>query len=126
MKKILYIIAILTTVLTSSCEDVVHVDLDTAKPRLVIDGSLQWQKGTVGNDQKIKLSTTTGYYDTTIPSVSGALVSVTNSDNVTFTFTEEVPGSGIYLCHNFVPEIDKTYVLTVVLNGETYNATEIP
>lgn len=124
MKKILYIIAILTTVLTSSCEDVVHVDLDTAKPRLVIDGSLQWQKGTVGNDQKIKLSTTTGYYDTTIPSVSGALVSVTNSDNVTFTFTEEVPGSGIYLCHNFVPEIDKTYVLTVVLNGETYNATE--
>jgi hypothetical protein len=124
MKNLLYIFSIITAVLVSSCEDVVQVDLDTAAPKLVINGSLQWQKGTAGNEQKIKLTTTTGFYDTTIPTVSGALVLVTNSDNVTFNFTEEVPSSGLYLCHDFVPEIDKTYTLTVVLNGETYNATE--
>lgn len=117
---LLFLFAILIT----SCEDVVQVDLDTAAPKLVVNGSIQWQKGTSGNDQIIKLSTTTGFYDTTIPTVSGALVSVTNSDNVTFNFSEEVSNSGIYLCHNFVPEIDKTYVLTIVLNGETYTATE--
>ena len=114
----------LFAILTTSCEDVVQVDLDTAAPKLVVNGSIQWQKGTLGNDQIIKLSTTTGFYDTTIPTVSGALVSVTNSDNITFNFSEEVSNSGIYLCHNFVPEIDKTYVLTIVLNGETYTATE--
>ncbi|WP_333600621.1 DUF4249 domain-containing protein [Flavobacterium sp.] len=124
MKTLIYLFAIIMAVLVSSCEDVVNVDLDTAAPRLVIDGSIQWQKGTAGNEQKIKLSTTTGFYDTTIPTVSGALVFVTNSDNVTFTFTEETPNSGLYLCHDFVPEIEKTYVLTVVLNGETYTATE--
>lgn len=124
MKKFYYIIAIIFAVLLTSCEDVVQVDLDTAAPHLVISGSIQWQKGTVGNDQKIKLTTTTGFYDTTIPTVSGALVFVTNSDNVTFTFTEETANSGLYLCHNFIPEIDKTYVLTVVLNGQTYTATE--
>ncbi|MGL2966348.1 DUF4249 family protein [Flavobacterium sp. XGLA_31] len=124
MKKFNYIIAILFALLLTSCEDVVQVDLDTAAPRLVISGSLQWQKGTPGNEQKIKLSTTTGYYDTNIPTVSGALVFVTNSDNVTFNFSEEEANSGLYVCHTFIPEIDKTYVLTVILNGETYTATE--
>lgn len=124
MKNLKYIFVLIIVVLLSSCEDVVQVDLDTAAPRLVISGSIQWQKGTLGNEQKIKLTTTTGYYNTTIPTVSGASVFVTNSDNVSFNFNEEVPNSGIYLCHNFIPEIGKVYVLTVILNGETYTATE--
>jgi hypothetical protein len=124
MRNYKYIFAIIIAILVSSCEDVVQVDLNTAAPRLVINGSIQWLKGTAGNEQKIKLTTTTGYYSNTIPTVSGAVVFVTNSDNVSFNFTEEVANSGIYLCHNFIPEIDKAYVLTVNLNGETYTATE--
>ena len=124
MKNLIHIFVLIVAAAMTSCEDVVHVDLDTAAPRLVVNGSLQWLKGTAGNEQKINLTTTTGYYDTTIPTVSGASVFVTNSDNVTFNFTEEVANSGTYVCHNFVPEIDKTYVLTVILNGETYTATE--
>ena len=115
---------ILFTSFITSCEDVIKADLNTAAPKLVVDASLQWQKGTSGNLQRVKLTTTTGFYDTTIPTVSGALVIVTNNDNVTFNFNEEVPNSGIYICSNFVPEIDKTYVLNVVLNGQTYTATE--
>ena len=124
MKKLHYILILISAVLFTNCEDVVKVDLDTAAPRLVIDGSIQWLKGTLGNEQKIKLTTTTGYYSTTIPSVSGAIVVVTNSDNISFNFLEEVANSGIYLCHSFVPEIDKAYVLTVALNGQTYTASE--
>lgn len=124
MKNVQYIVIIIAAVLLTSCEDVVQVDLQTATPRLIVEGSLQWQKGTSGNEQKIKLTTTTGFYNTTIPTVSGASVFVTNSDSITFNFAEEVPNSGLYLCHNFVPEIDKTYVLTVIINGQTYTANE--
>ena len=108
----------------TGCEDVIDVNLNTAKPKLVIDASIQWAKGTTGSDQTIRLTTTTGYFDSTIPTVSGADVYITNSDNAKFTFTENTPNTGIYACDNFTPEIDKEYTLTVVLNGETYTASE--
>ncbi len=124
MKIYKFTILFLLTALLTSCEDVIKVDLETAAPRLVIDGSIQWQKGTLGNEQQIKLSTTTGFYDSTIPTVSGASVLVTNSDNVVFNFIETTPNTGVYNCSTFVPELDETYVLTVILNGQTYTATE--
>ena len=87
MKNIIHYLAlILITISFSSCEDVVDVDLNTAKPRLVIDASIKWQKGTSGNEQKIKLSTTTDYFSNVIPVVSGATVFITNSSNAVFDF----------------------------------------
>jgi len=124
MKNYIYLLISIISIFFTSCEDVIQVDLDTAAPRLVIDASIQWQKGTLGNEQKIKLSTTTGFYDNVIPTVSGATVFITNSDNVVFNFNETTPNTGIYTCSTFVPEINKTYVLTVILNGQTYTATE--
>lgn len=107
-----------------SCEEVIDVDLNTAAPRLVIDAALKWEKGTDGATQKIVLSTTTGYFDQNIPKVSGANVLVTNSSEVDFNFLETVPNSGEYICTNFIPVLGETYVLTIVLNGVTYTATE--
>lgn len=101
----------------------VDADLDTAPAKLVIDASIDWVKGTDGSSQKIKLSTTTGFYSTQIPTVSGANIVVTNSANTVFSFTE-IPGTGEYVCNNFVPVIGQTYVLTVNLAGQTYTATE--
>jgi Domain of unknown function (DUF4249) len=112
MKNILYILVV---ILFASCEEVVNVDLNTAAPKLVIDASIKWQKGTLGNEQKIKLTTTTDFYSTTIPVVSGATV---------FINFIEVPNSGEYVCTNFVPVVNEDYTLTVINNGETYTATE--
>lgn len=106
-----------------SCEDVVDVPLKTAPPKLVIDAAIKWEKGTSGNEQKIRLTTTTGFYDTAIPKVSGATVFITSSNNTVFNFTED-QGPGEYICDNFVPVINDTYTLTVVYNGETYTASE--
>lgn len=106
-----------------SCEDVVDIDLETAEPKLVIDASLKWQKGTSGNEQIIKLTTTTGFYENAIPYVTGATVFVTNGNNDVFNFVE-IPNSGEYFCSNFVPEINQNYTLTVIVNGETYIAFE--
>jgi len=107
----------------AGCEDVIHVGLDTETPRLVIDASIDWVKGTSGSEQKIKLSTSTGYYNSEFPTVSGATVLITNTANTVFNFTE-TPGTGEYICHDFQPVIGETYNLTITLNGETYTATE--
>lgn len=121
MKKI-YLIII--TLLFLSCEEVVEVDLQTAPPRLVVEAAINWQKGTSGNEQIIKLTTTTGFYDTEIPKVSGAIVFIKNSSDVTFEFIE-VPETGNYICTDFIPVINETYYLTIISNGATYTANEI-
>ncbi len=73
------------------------VDLETAAPKVVIDASIDWVKGTTGSEQKIKLSTTTGYYSATFPTVSGADIVITNAANTAFSFTENAGTGRIYL-----------------------------
>lgn len=125
MKKYIYtLLIVVVTFSFISCEEVIDVKLDTTAPRLVIDAALKWEKGTDGKTQKIKLSTTTGYFNTEIPKVSGATVFVTNSQNEIFDFTENVPQSGEYICTDFNPELNENYTLTVILNGTTYTATD--
>ncbi len=117
------ILILLTVLFFASCEKVIEADLNTAAPRLVIDAAIKWQKGTTGNQQTIKLTTTTGYYKSQIPVVLGAIVKVTNSTNTVFDFTE-TPNTGIYVCTNFVPVLGETYSLKVTYGGQTYTATE--
>lgn len=124
LKTVIIIVITIVAFLTlSSCEDVIDVDLNTAPPKLVIEASIKWEKGTVGNTQKIHLSTTTGYFQNVIPIVTGATVYVTDSNLVQFNFIETV-NTGDYVCNNFNPVLGGVYILTVISNGQTYNATE--
>ena len=123
MKKIYAILAITTLFLISSCTEVVKVDLNTANPKLVVEASIVWNKGTTGNVQKIKLTTTTDFYTNVIPVVSGATVFVKNSSNMVYNFVE-FANSGDYICSNFVPVINETYQLNISANGNNYTATE--
>ena len=121
--KITLLIVIFASLFFNSCEDVVDIPLDTDEPRLVIDASINWFKGTSGNDQVIKLSTTTDYYSNEIPPVLGATVFIANSAGTIFNFIE-TPNTGEYVCSDFVPVLNETYTLTVINNGQTYTATE--
>lgn len=124
LKTTIIIVTMIIAILTlSSCEDVVDIDLNTAAPKLVIDASIKWQKGTVGNEQTIKLTTTTGFYETVLPTVTGAVVFITDSNAIQYDFNEDI-GTGNYICTNFNPVLNETYVLTVIHDGETYLATE--
>lgn len=118
-----YSIAILIVTLTS-CTDVVDVDVPKAAPRLVIEASLDWEKGTLGNEQNIKLSLSTPYFDSiSIDNVIGASVIVTNdTDNSTFVFIDQNDGN--YTTTNFIPIIGQSYTLEVIYNGEVYIAQE--
>ena len=123
MKNLSILLVILTAFFTTGCEDVIDLELDTAPPKLVITASINWKKGTTGNQQKIILSTTTSFYSLEIPKVSKAVIFITNSANNTFNFVESSV-KGDYTCTNFVPVIDETYALTVISNGATYTSTE--
>lgn len=123
MKNIYILLLIIIASCFTCCEDVVNVNLNTAPPKLVIDASINWQKGTLGNAQTIKLTTTTNFYSDVIPTVSGAIITVKNSSNTVFTFAE-IANSGEYSCVNFIPELNETYVLNLIYNGQTYTATE--
>ena len=123
MKKIKIILAFIGLIVISGCETVVDIDLNTMEPKLVIDAAIKWQKGTLGNVQTIKLSTTSSYYDTQIPKVSGATIFITDASNNVFNFVESnIAGS--YVCSNFTPVLNRNYTLTVNSNGTTYTATE--
>lgn len=121
-KILTILLAVFITVV--SCDDKIDVDVPEAAPRLVIEASLDWEKGTTGNNQTIKLSTSTPYFDTTLnTSVIGASVRVTNNNsNAVYTFTDQ--NDGTYTINNFVPVLNDSYTLEVIYNGETFSATE--
>lgn len=123
MKKTNILLVIILAIFLNGCEDVVIVDLKTDAPKLVIEASINWYKGTTGQEQKIKLTTTTSYYGDTIPKVSGATVSIKNSSNTTFNFIE-ISNTGVYTCSNFMPVINEPYTLTIINKGNTYTAAE--
>lgn len=123
MQKIAKLIIVLVAIiLTTSCEDVIDLNLDNAAPRLVVDASIVWTKGTDGANQTIRLTTTAPFYNNSVPAANGAIVSVT-SNNQVFQFVED-GNTGNYICQNFVPEIGETYFLNIIYNGVTYVATE--
>lgn len=121
MRNIIYLLVV--NLLLISCQDVIEVDVPKSKPRLVIDASINWLKGTNGEYQNIKLSLTAPYFDTIIPPANDAVVTITNTENRRFTFIEE-DDTGIYRNNNFIPVLNETYKLTVIYNEETYTATE--
>lgn len=111
------------SVIIFSCTEAIDLAVPTESPRLVIEASLDWKKGTLGNNQTIKLSLSTPYYDTAPNPVSGASVIVENASNGdVFIFNDQQDGS--YTTTNFVPIINNTYNLEVIYNSETYTAQE--
>lgn len=117
------IVLILMTSITS-CTDVIDVEVQEGQSRLVIQASLDWEKGTTGNEQVVKLSTSTEFFETTSnTAVTGASVSVTNDvSGAEFVFADQ--NNGEYTTSEFVPILNESYTLTVIHNGETYTANE--
>ncbi|WP_400073223.1 DUF4249 domain-containing protein [Zobellia russellii] len=124
MRNYIKITALSLMGLLASCTDVVDVEVQQGPTRLVIQASLDWEKGTTGNEQLVKLSTSTEFFDTTNnTAVTGASVSVTNdTSGAEFIFTDQ--NNGEYTTTEFVPVLNQSYTLNVVHDGETYTAQE--
>ena len=121
MKTLKYILPLFFLVL--ACEESIEVDLDTENPRLVIDASINWKKGTSGSEQSIKLTLTSPYFSNEVSPANNAIVSITDQNSNTFSFIEEGT-SGIYSCDNFNCSIGTTYFLNILYQDEIYTAQE--
>lgn len=124
MKALLKSSILLLAIALTSCEDVIDVPVQTAATRLVIEASLDWEKGTTGNEQIIELRTSTAFFDTSNSTVAtGASVKVTNdTSGAEFIFADQ--NNGEYITTQFIPVLGRSYSLEIIHNGETYSATE--
>lgn len=110
--------------LLNSCTDVIDVNVPNGGARLVVDASIKWQKGSLGETQTINLRKSTAFFDNNpdVP-VTGASVTVTKeNDGSIFAFADQNNGS--YTATNFVPELNASYTLEILYNGNSYTATE--
>ena len=121
MKKIIYILAM--SVFTFSCEDVIDLEVPTSEPKLVIEASINWFKGTTGNEQAIKLTLSAPYFDSEVPPANGAQIVITDTNNNVFQFIED-GNTGIYKNNTFIPIINSDYALTITYQGEVFTASE--
>lgn len=102
-----------------SCEKVIDVNLNTAEPRLVIEGNITSESG----PYEVVLTTSGGYFDNSaVQAVENAIIQISSEDGSIETLTEVSPGK--YLTGNFTGIENRSYNLLVEVEGETYTATE--
>ena len=118
------ILFLFSALLIAACEDVIDLPLQKGPPRLVVEASLDWEKGTPGNLQTISLSQSTGFYEPSgFLGVSGASVKVTNDvSGRVYDFVDQ--GNGQYGISDFEPVLGQAHTLEIIHGGQVYTATE--
>lgn len=103
----------------ASCQRVVHLNLDTTSPQLVIQGNVV----NLGAFPTVVISSSVNFYNSnTYPPVSGATVVITDSTyGAKDTLTEFAPGT--YSTYNLSGISGHTYNLWVAYGGHIYTAT---
>ncbi|MDX1544487.1 MAG: DUF4249 domain-containing protein [Christiangramia sp.] len=122
MKAFLKYLLLFIILFLISCEEVVNIELEKSEPRLVIEASIIWEKGTAGTNQRILISRTSGFYEEERKGVENAQVRIIseNGDSFNFDHVEE----GNYLNTQFRPVLNTRYDLEVNYENETYSASE--
>ena len=105
-------------ILSTSCQKVIDINLNSTSPAIVIVGNINDQPGpyTVTLSQTINFSN-----PNTFPTISGAFVSISDNTGIVDTLKETSPGT--YLTRKTIGVVGRTYNLTVVANGQTYTSS---
>ncbi len=107
-------------ILLTSCENVIEIELDYMKPKLVIEGVIN----DFDNQCIIKLSKTTDYFNhKTNPKVSDAVITLTDNAGTVVKFNEVEPGN--YLGENVQAKSSINYTLSILAEGKLYVAEAI-
>lgn len=116
MSKKLFSIAICSFFFIS-CTKEINIDLNSSNSQLVIEGSITDESG----PYFVKLSKTINFSESNnFPSVTGAMVIVSDNTGVVDTLTETA--SGTYQTSSIVGQHGSTYTLKVLVEGKEYNA----
>lgn len=116
IKLIQILIIILGTIIFSSCEEIIDIDLNSSNPKLVVEGQIL-KDSTVW----IKLSYTTDYF-TNENTIFEENASVVISDNDNNSEVLNYVGSGIYRGEHIIGEVGKSYSLNILTEKGDYTA----
>jgi len=124
MKTIAKIFILFSTLTFLACETIIDPNLQPAAPVLVVDAWITNKP----EPQVIKLMKTQSYFDNTLPpGVTGAQVSIEDSNGKTYLFLESDTETGSYLWTpdpgDFFGESGLTYTLRITAEGESYSAS---
>ena len=108
-----------------SCESEVDLNIPNAGERLVVEASINWEKGgEKKQSQTIKLSMSMPFGDRTpIPVTDARKVMITkNNDNQQFIFEHQKDGT--YKTDEFVAKLNQSYTLRIEYKNKVIEATE--
>ncbi len=109
----------LISVALNSCQKVISVDLNNANPHIVIEGVVTDKPG----PYTVSISMTGDYFTPSLyfPPVTGAKIVIQDDKGQRDSLKETAPGT--YLSTNLMGIEGRTYFLSVLSNGTTYNAS---
>ena len=112
-----YVIASLFTVLFTSCEEVINIDLQDTEPRTVIEAVITDQPG----PYIVKLSKSGDYFvPSEYPTISDALIQIADNAGNTEILIETEPG--IYLTNTLSGTPGNSYSISITIEDVTYFA----
>lgn len=128
--KNIKILPLLLILIFANCEKVVEIELSSIPPKLIIDASFEvlFDETPVTSNTVVKLRLSADYFEDEIPTVSDAIVFITNAaDNTIVTFSDLNLDGNFSPLTNFIPQENVVYELTVIYKNETYKgrATKI-
>jgi len=123
MKKYQRLTILLSFLILTSCEEVVNIPLEESEPRLVIDASIEWFKGTSGNSQSIRISRTSSFYEENTEGVIDATISIFTENGLKYNFVHQQ--NGVYINNEFQPELNENYQLEILVDNQVYTANEV-
>lgn len=115
--KIIFSITALSFFLFS-CEKVIDIDLNDVESKMVIEANIDDE----GGPYQVRLSKTVNFDESnTFPAVSGAIVTLTDSEGNSEILVESVPGYYIATTIDGVP--GRTYTLNIEAEGNTLQSS---
>jgi len=114
------VIPILAVLISTACQKVVVLDLNTAEPILVIEGNITTK---TGQPQTVFVSTSGNFYTGEgIEAVGDAKVVLKDDNGNNQTLDMFTPG--VYFTYNYPVKENQTYTLEVTRNGQVYSGSE--
>ena len=108
----------------AGCERVVDVDIPDPEPRLVVEGRIELVKNAPSGTQRIRLSTTAGFFDSRpTPPATGAIVTVVDGAGRAYAFPEIE--AGLYGTEHLFARVGETYTLFLEYAGDVYEASAL-
>lgn len=104
--------------ITISCEDIIHLDLNSSDPRYVIEAEIN----NLSSAQQINITQTVDF-DNREPNfgIVDASVSVSDSKGRVFPFSHTQGGQ--YIQNDFLPEAEESYYLRVLIGEDEFTAS---